>query len=121
MYVRISRAVAAAVKLNNNALHVRQMSFFERDPKSGYRTKKEENSSIIQTQLWHVKNGLRMLGDELKLFKKEVIEHFENDPLLIFRKDEVDPVWQFNGDKKSLEQWVVTADSDHEEGYSSCR
>ncbi|XP_015518711.1 complex I intermediate-associated protein 30, mitochondrial [Neodiprion pinetum] len=118
MYFRIPRMVATVTRCEHVGIQVRR--FWEQDRKSGYPRVAAKSSSEKRNDLWHIRNGFRILGDEFKLFKREVIEHLESDPLLIYRKDEIDLAWRFNGDKKSLDQWFVTADSDYEEGYSNC-
>lgn len=110
--------VLSTLKNKYNASQVR--SFWEKDRKGGYPSIKSGDTPDKPSEFWHIRNGLRMLGDELKLFKHEVIERFENDPVLLFRKHEIDVVWQFNGDKKILDNWVVSADSDYGEGLSNC-
>lgn len=47
------------------------------------------------------------------------IEVSSNVDLHLLLAGEVDMLWQF-GDPKLLDNWVVTADSDHNEGFSSC-
>ncbi|KAJ4448186.1 complex I intermediate-associated protein 30, mitochondrial [Periplaneta americana] len=88
--------------------------FWERDPKGGYLRDKPKYPT---TQL--IRDGLKELKDEIRLWKDEVTEHFECDPILAFRPGETDIIWQFN-DPASLERWVTTSDSDHNEGYSTC-
>lgn len=53
--------------------------FFERHRKGGYNT--EEKVSNWE----HMKQGFKELKHELKLFKQEVIDLIETDPLLIAR------------------------------------
>ncbi|KAF2894978.1 hypothetical protein ILUMI_11211 [Ignelater luminosus] len=89
-------------------------AFWERDPKGGYIDTREKPS---KTQI--VREGLKELKTEIALWSQEVKEHFEFDPNMIFRPGETDIVWQF-GSQDSLNEWVVTSDKDHNEGYSSC-
>ncbi|KAF7412267.1 hypothetical protein HZH66_001163 [Vespula vulgaris] len=37
------------------------------------------------------------------------------------KKDEIDIVWDFNGNEKSLDSWLIVCDSDYNEGYSTCK
>lgn len=40
------------------------------------------------------------------------------DAIAVFRPGETDVAWRFKNE--SLENWIVTADSDHNQGYSQC-
>lgn len=111
--------VVAAVRNNYNASQLR--TFYEADRKGGYPSLQKGTSTDQKSEFWHIRNGLRLIGDEFKLFKEEVKERFANDPLMIYRQHEIDVVWRFNGDKESLDKWVVSSDSDFGEGHSSCR
>ncbi|XP_012255267.2 complex I intermediate-associated protein 30, mitochondrial [Athalia rosae] len=118
MYTKISRVISTILERQHvTAPLARQMSFWEKDRRGGYPSTSTEKRS----EFWHIRNGLSLLGDELRLFKREVIERFENDPVLLYRENEIDVVWRFDGDEKSLSNWIVTADSDNGEGYSNCR
>lgn len=89
-------------------------TFWERDEKGGY-GKKTKTLPNIQM----IRDGFKELKKEVALWKEEVKEHFESDPIVLFRPGETDVKWKF-GDPESLNQWVATSDSDHNEGYSSC-
>jgi len=96
--------------------------FLQRDRKSGYKTvydrpPPEQNLSV----LGRIREGYRQLKEELGILMEEVKEHFKMDPIFIYRSNEVDVVWRFKGDPKSLDQWVVTCDSDYNEGYSTVK
>lgn len=88
--------------------------FFESDPKGGYKTKRE-----LPPFKHRIQDGFKELKHEIALWKNEVKEHFDWDPLLDFRPGEVDVIWKFEGEK-SLETWIVTCDKDHNEGFSNC-
>lgn len=88
-------------------------TFWERDPKGGY------NSSQQVPLKEKIRVGIKELKQEIALWKNEIIEDFESDPIMIFRPGETDIVWKF-GKEEALGQWVVTADSDHGEGFSKC-
>ncbi|XP_056642184.1 complex I intermediate-associated protein 30, mitochondrial [Diorhabda sublineata] len=88
-------------------------TFWERDDKGGYRDGKK-----LPPLKDRLREGLKELKGEIKLWTEEVKERFENDPILIFRPGEVDVKWRF-GDEESLKKWNVTCDSDNGEGYSS--
>ena len=62
---------------------------------------------------------MKELKNEIQLWKEEVKEHLQGDPILAYRRGEIDIKWQFNT-PESLAQWVTTNDSDHNEGFSSC-
>ncbi|PSN53478.1 hypothetical protein C0J52_09335 [Blattella germanica] len=89
-------------------------SFWERDPKGGYLRNKDLPS---RSEL--IREGLKELKDEIKLWKEEVTEHLIGDPILAYRKGEVDIQWCFNT-PEALLNWTTTSDKDHNEGHSSC-
>lgn len=88
-------------------------TFWERDRKSGY----DKNlARVSQKKL--ILDGLKELKQEIGLWKEEVKEKIESDPILVFRPGETDVVWNFKTEK-DVNQWVITADSDHNEGQST--
>lgn len=94
----------------------RNALYYEKDPKDGYKSKtgleKMSRTDLIRT-------GLKELKQEIKLWKNEIQEKFEMDPILVNRPGETDVIWKFN-DQQSLDNWVTTSDSDNAEGYSTC-
>lgn len=102
---------------NNNIKYFRTSvvleSFYEHDEKGGYKDKRPKPST---KQL--IREGFKELKHEIALWKEEVKERFECDPLVFYRPGETDIVWKF-GNEESLQRWVVTCDSDHNEGHSS--
>lgn len=107
-------------------------TFWEREKKSGYAKK----YPVIPSKAM-ILDGLQELKSEIKLWSEEVKEKFETDPILVFRPGETDIAWQFSGslrdirflpdqstersvlDKADFDKWVVTADSDHNQGTST--
>jgi NADH dehydrogenase [ubiquinone] 1 alpha subcomplex assembly factor 1 len=57
--------------------------FWERDHKGGYL---RDRPKPPRTEL--IRDGLKELKGEIKLWKDEVKEHFEGDPILIYRRGE---------------------------------
>lgn len=88
--------------------------FYEKDPKSGYKTK-DPNISRID----NIRHGLKELKHEIALWKDEWKERLEMDPTIIYRPGEIDVAWKLDS-QDALNQWVLTCDSDHSEGYSNC-
>uniref|UniRef100_A0AAG5DB45 NADH:ubiquinone oxidoreductase intermediate-associated protein 30 domain-containing protein n=1 Tax=Anopheles atroparvus TaxID=41427 RepID=A0AAG5DB45_ANOAO len=86
--------------------------FWERNRKGGYQTTQRVSTKEL------IVNGLKELRTELALFQQEWKERIESDPLVVFRPGEIDVVFGFESDK-DLDQWVVTTDRDHNEGYST--
>ncbi|XP_075223018.1 complex I intermediate-associated protein 30 [Lycorma delicatula] len=82
--------------------------FYERDPEF------VDNTPVHK----HIRDGFYLLKDELKLWKNEVIETFESDPLAVV-PGAIDKAWSFESTDK-LNKWVTTCDADHGDGYSSC-
>ncbi|KAG7200164.1 hypothetical protein KM043_000599 [Ampulex compressa] len=54
------------------------------------------------------------------LWLDETIETLRMDPILIYRRNEVDVVWRFDKED-SVNQFVVTSDSDYNQGYSTAK
>ncbi|XP_013192102.1 complex I intermediate-associated protein 30, mitochondrial isoform X2 [Amyelois transitella] len=95
--------------------HIPQrLLFWERDRKGGYKTEKEVST------LEHIKLGYKEIKQEFQLLKQEIREFIVTDPLLVARPGETDLIWCFNK-PEVLEKFVTTSDSDHNEGYSSCK
>jgi NADH dehydrogenase [ubiquinone] 1 alpha subcomplex assembly factor 1 len=44
-----------------------------------------------------VLEGLQDLKEEIKLWKEEVKEKLDSDPVVVFRPNEIDPVFRFKG------------------------
>ncbi|CAO1441096.1 unnamed protein product [Diamesa hyperborea] len=63
-------------------------------------------------------DGLQELKQEIALWKEEIKEKFESDPILVFRPGEIDVSWKFS-EQSDIDKWVTTADSDHGEGTST--
>lgn len=96
--------------------------FYQRDRKSGYKVvydkpPEEPNLSIFSK----ISEGYRQFKEEFGILMDEIKEKLKMDPVILYRQNEVDVVWRFNGDPKSLDQWVVTCDSDYEEGFSTAK
>lgn len=99
------------------SIHTTQVlsEFWEREKKGGYRT---EVPLPSKKQL--ILDGLKELKQEISLWKEEMKEKLESDPLLVFRPGETDVVFKFQNEQ-DLDKWVVTTDSDHNEGKSSAK
>ncbi|KAL3286647.1 hypothetical protein HHI36_001146 [Cryptolaemus montrouzieri] len=91
-------------------------TFWVRDEKGGYKGGTAKIPPITE----RIPEGLKELKKEIFLFGKEVHDEFHgiNNPLLI-RPGEIDIKWKF-GYEASLDHWVTSADSDHNEGMSNC-
>jgi hypothetical protein len=61
----------------------RVLPFWERDHKGGYLRDRPKHAT---TQL--IRDGLKELKGEIKLWKDEVTEHFQDDPILAYRPGE---------------------------------
>uniref|UniRef100_A0A336N067 CSON010484 protein n=1 Tax=Culicoides sonorensis TaxID=179676 RepID=A0A336N067_CULSO len=66
----------------------------------------------------HILNGLRELKNEIKMWQEEMKDHLKMDPVLIYRPGEVDVAFRFNNND-ALDKWVVSTDSDHNQGFST--
>lgn len=88
--------------------------FWERDRKGGYNRSLKK---VSQKQM--ILEGLKDLKHEINMWKEEVKEKLESDPILVFRPGETDVAWEFQ-DEQDIAKWVVTSDYDHGEGDSKC-
>lgn len=87
--------------------------FHESNPKSGY--EKGDERPVKDK----IRQGLKELKKEIKLWNNEWKEHFQMDPVLgMPTPGEIDTQWTFNPET-DLTQWVVTSDQDNNEGYSN--
>ncbi|XP_063888138.1 complex I intermediate-associated protein 30, mitochondrial-like [Scylla paramamosain] len=85
--------------------------FWERDQKGGY------GKEIQKSRKELIRDGLKELRQEMSKWKEEMDEKFAMDPVFV-RPGDMDKVWVLNS-KEALDQWVVTCDSDHNEGRST--
>lgn len=122
MTARLFRKILTDFTIGGRKLHTTAnlSCVYQRDRRSGYkvvydRPPPQQNLSI----LGRICEGYRQLKKELGIWVEEVKESL--DPILMYRPNEVDVVWRFNGDPSSLDHWVLTCDSDYEEGYSSAK
>ncbi|KAF5280870.1 hypothetical protein FQR65_LT03019 [Abscondita terminalis] len=86
--------------------------FYERDDKGGYADNRKFPSKIQM-----IRDGFKELKQEIALWSEEMKETFEADMCLEFRPGETDVVWRFQT-QDSFKNWIVTSDSDHNEGFS---
>lgn len=124
MNVRIFSKILTDFAIGRRKLHTTSSlsCFLQRDRKSGYKTiydkpPPEQHLSI----LGRIREGYQQFKQEFGLLIEEVKERLRMDPIIIYRQNEVDIVWRFKGDPKSLDQWVVTCDSDYNEGFSTAK
>ncbi|XP_035734368.1 complex I intermediate-associated protein 30, mitochondrial-like [Vespa mandarinia] len=96
-------------------IHAYQQNERSDYPKVYDRPPKKVKLSLLQ----QAKKGYFHLIEELALLKKEIKEKRKDN--LFHPSDEVDIVWDFNGNQKSLDPWLIVCDSDYNEGYSTCK
>nr|SVE88743.1 EOG090X091L [Daphnia sinensis]SVE89367.1 EOG090X091L [Daphnia sinensis]SVE89987.1 EOG090X091L [Daphnia sinensis]SVE91244.1 EOG090X091L [Daphnia sinensis] len=90
-------------------------SSFHEIRKSGYEDKNRKKVSARQA----IRDGLKELKQEIKNWTEEVKERYAFDPIMgIPLPGEVDIQWSFN-ESTDFDNWVVTSDSDHNEGHST--
>ena len=114
IYCQLPGGVLTNEKLHNSYLMhttASNRTFWESEKKSGYASKE------ILSRKKLILDGLKELRTEMAMWQLEIKEKLETDPILVFRPGEVDTAFKFS-DQKDMEKWVVTADSDHNEGYS---
>lgn len=88
--------------------------FWEPDEKGGYKDTRPRPSRIQM-----IRDGMKELKHEIALWRQEMKEALETDPVYIYRPGETDIIWKF-GNSEALNKWKVTSDSDHNEGFSKC-
>nr|CAG4637155.1 EOG090X091L [Ceriodaphnia reticulata]SVE73042.1 EOG090X091L [Ceriodaphnia reticulata] len=113
----INRIVGPSNYVQGRTFHTAVcLSFFEMDKKGGHQSISKKKISARQT----IRDGLKEIKNEIKSWSSEVRESLEMDPIMSLPlPGEVDLQWQFN-DKSNLDDWIVTSDKDHNEGYSTC-
>lgn len=94
-------------------------SVMEFDKKGGYpkiydRSPKESKQSLVQK----VVNGFKIFRNELKLLFNEVRENLSPDSLWPVEGGDSKIIWRFNESPEACHKWVVTSDSDYNQGYS---
>ncbi|XP_033334060.2 complex I intermediate-associated protein 30 [Megalopta genalis] len=70
--------------------------------------------------LGRLKAGCNALKREGSLFLKEMRDVFRVHPTMIVPEVE-DVIWKFDGTKECRNQWVLSCDSDYNEGYSTAK
>lgn len=90
-------------------------TFWEKEKKSGYKSKVP-----LPSRKALIVEGFRELKKEIQLWKDEMKEKLECDPILVYRPGETDVVFNFKNES-ALDTWVVTTDADHREGKSSAK
>ncbi|XP_063627900.1 complex I intermediate-associated protein 30, mitochondrial [Cydia splendana] len=116
-YSVLNRVLDKRLKLYNSAsilTNTQRWLFHESERKGGYNTKEDVST------LTHIKNGFKELKSEVKLWLQEMKDLALTDPLLIARPGETDLIWCFN-ERSVLDKFVATSDSDHNEGFSTCK
>lgn len=108
---KLGKDVTKAVSFHTSSVN---RTFWEKDKKSGY----SRNSKIkFPSKKEQIVEGFKELKSEISLWKEEVAEKLRMDPIVVYRPGEVDVIYNFQ-EKKDVEKWVVSADSDHNEGKS---
>ncbi|XP_043255662.1 complex I intermediate-associated protein 30, mitochondrial isoform X2 [Colletes gigas] len=75
-----------------------------------------ENLSIFEK----MRNGYRGMKEEVSLFRKEIRDKYRMRSIIISPSAE-NIVWKFDGTLKSRNEWVLTCDSDYDNGYSTAK
>lgn len=125
MIVRALKLILTDFTIGRRQLHTTASlsCLYVRDRKYGYKKiydklpPEPENLNIFG----QMREGWRKFKKEFGLWIEEIKEVCQMDPILTYRRNEVDVVWRFKGDQKSLDQWIVTCDSDYNEGYSTAK
>lgn len=86
-------------------------NFWEKDKKGGYETKIEKPLKEL------VKEGFKEIKPEIKKFNEEVKAKIMCDRVRLYMHNDYEIAWKFS-DSSVTDSWVVTADSDHNQGKS---
>lgn len=103
-------------------LHVSSVNcggtIWEPDRKGGRQWHRADPNPLSKKE--HIKRGAKMIIPEAKKMVKELQDHFSQDPpkYLYPQEGVVDKYFEFGG-PESLDNWVVTCDSDWDMGYST--
>ena len=88
----VTRTSCASNALRNIHTTAVKSTFWEREKKSGYGKK---YPTIPTKQM--ILDGLTEMKNEIQMWREEVKEKFESDPILVFRPGEIDIAWKFSG------------------------
>lgn len=78
---------------------------------------KEESLNPLQ----RIYRGYFQFIEETKKFAAVIKDSLHVDPNVMVYPDEVDVQFQFRGDPKVLNDWIVTCDSDYNHGHSKAK
>jgi hypothetical protein len=106
MLAQLYRSSSGVIRAGNfnNALRIHttavKSTFWEREKKSGYGKK----YPVLPTKQM-ILDGFKEMKDEIQMWREEVKEKFESDPILVFRPGEIDIAWKFSGLLRDLLQF----------------
>uniref|UniRef100_A0A8D8TNS7 Complex I intermediate-associated protein 30, mitochondrial n=1 Tax=Cacopsylla melanoneura TaxID=428564 RepID=A0A8D8TNS7_9HEMI len=92
-------------------------TFWESGKKFGYESFDPNKKPSMKEKFEMYKGGLHDIKKGVKMWKEEVKETWLMDPEMGIQPNQMDVVWKF--EEASLENWVVTCDKDHGEGFSN--
>ncbi|KYN08724.1 PREDICTED: complex I intermediate-associated protein 30, mitochondrial [Cyphomyrmex costatus] len=124
MNTRILSRILTDFPVGRRKLHITSSlsCFYQRDRKADYKTVYDRPPPVQDLSVFgKIRQGYQYFKEEFGILMEELKERFRMDPIFIYRQNEVDVIWRFKGDPKSLEQWVITCDSDHNEGFSKVK
>jgi len=90
----------------------RNVQLYVPDPKHGYGG--EDNRSTKD----QIVDGLKQLKVEVKMWRDEWKERLLSDPVLFYPPGETDVMWSFGDNDVDITKFIVSSDSDHNEGKS---
>jgi len=114
---RISQSKKIKVLVSPRLIYTssKNLTFFESDPKGEY---KKFSPKLHPKD--HIRNGLRIVKNEIEVWKDEVKEAWVGDMFLRGLPGVVDKEFEFKSEK-DLSKWIVTSDKDNLEGESTCQ
>ncbi|CAN7937227.1 unnamed protein product [Ixodes hexagonus] len=99
-----------------STLTFRRTCFYKSSRKEDYERPEIPNTTPYAVR---IREGLRDLKTEFGLLKDEWVEKLRCDPKYYYHGDN-QVLWKFDS-AKTVADWLVTADSDNNEGYSTAR
>ncbi|XP_076234134.1 complex I intermediate-associated protein 30 [Calliopsis andreniformis] len=106
---------------NKRNLHTNNCLYYNEPKRSNYpvvydRPPKDENFSL----LGRLREGWKNVKEEFSLLAHEIRDGYTLHKSVVIPNEDV-VVWKFDGTEKSLDQWIVTCDSDYNEGFSTAK
>jgi hypothetical protein len=99
-----------------------KLLFYEDPEKQGYRIRSDQEKNWNKLPFKDKIRAELKLGKEgLKKFTSNFIEGLIQGPRYFVYDHEVDIIWKFTGNKKELNDWIISTDKDYNFGLSTAQ